>query len=254
MSSSVRAHNIVTMNTMIRIKTTFVFLCLLLCFAFMSSCRSYGRPDKKYKEHPNQNEYISFLSGGSCKAPCWHGLEVCKTTYHEAISMIDELTFLDSYDIDRNRLESGTYCEGDRIDKKLTALKIICDDDSENICARLNFAGELLVSITIIPNYAFTLEDAVNVFGEPDNVEASQWGPECLACTLLLLYPDKQLTITHGTFVCSAWSERCVPVMSGSPLNPSLQVTGMSITPTGEFEYWEHITKYDWPGLEENVP
>jgi len=242
------------MNTMKRIKSKIGFLCLLVFIAFMSSCRSNGRPDKKYKEHSNPNEYVSFLSGGSCITPCWHGLEVCKSTYQEAISIVDELNFLDSYSIDRNRLESGTYCEGDRIDKKLTVINIMCVDDSENICAQLNFAGDLLVSITIIPNYIFTLQDAVKVFGEPDNVEASRWGPECLACTLLLLYPDQQMTITHGTFVCSAWSERCEPVLSGSPLNPNLQVTGMSITPTGEFDYWEHITKYDWPGLEENVP
>ncbi len=54
----------------------------------------------------------------------------------------------------------------------------MCKYDDERICARLNFYDDILDSVSYYPNYKLSLEELIEVFGDPEYVSIQPWGAE----------------------------------------------------------------------------
>ncbi len=224
---------------------------LLIVIFIASSCFFYSERDEKLPTVDNKDQYNSFVSGGLCSPPCWNGLRICQSHIDETTELLRSSNFLDIGSVELNDIVGNTsQCNEIIDDKENVALSIMCKYDDERICARLNFYDDILDSVSYYPNYKLSLEELIEVFGDPEYVSIQPWGAECMACDMDLFYPKINLVIGHSSNECSAWEKRCRYVIDGEPLDLSIQVTYIGILPDSFFEQRDMANYYSWPGFE----
>jgi hypothetical protein len=181
-------------------------VCIIFSLILLASCVSTGT-----KSANPQMSDISWLTDKPCKAPCWHGLEIGRTSKSEALVVINSLTFIDSkslkeqvvgwYDLNTNNLSSAVM------------ITFHCKDSGE-VCGYLTFFEDKLQSIVLELNFGITLSEVVNMLGNPDFSRAVPVTPEIVDCDFSAIWSERQMIVTYyqrpGIFVtnfCDIYSE-----------------------------------------------
>ncbi len=123
----------------------------------------------------------------SCKAPCWYGLELGKTTKAEALRKVNTLSFINSQKVD----ELVGYRTADT-----TYVYLYCKNPDED-CPELTFVHDTLESIYMTPNHQITFAEVVDKLGSPDFVEATAVTPEIIDCRVSLIWMSRQMEIGY---------------------------------------------------------
>jgi hypothetical protein len=73
--------------------TIYQILIIIVIGTFLFECIGAPTPAAIFTPLPEQMDQSPF-TGTPCAAPCWHGLEVGKSSEDEVISVLSTLTFI----------------------------------------------------------------------------------------------------------------------------------------------------------------
>jgi hypothetical protein len=130
-----------------------------------------------------------------CKAPCWYGLELGKTTKAEALSKVNSLPFIDPQKVKEFSFLTIDWNTGERTDDG-THVFFYCKNQYET-CPILDFANNKLELILLDPGHQFTFAEVVDKLGNPDFVEATAVTPEIIDCRVSLIWMSRQMVIGY---------------------------------------------------------
>jgi hypothetical protein len=107
----------------------------------------------------------TLITGEPCLPPCWHGIEVGITTKEEAIQIASNLSF-----VDKDSLWQGETRFPPAELEEIPSWAVVFDcKQPENLsCVRMYFVDDILILITLLPNYRITVAGVSNLLGEPD--------------------------------------------------------------------------------------
>ncbi len=172
----------------------------LLGLLFLAACSSLGFPQgpgfpPKWLVSP---QAVSWTPSDSaeCAGPCWRGLVIGKSTEADVMAALQKLTFIDHQTV--SRVDAwvpgldGAFTSGTRI-----SVRCLWQTQTYQGCVEARLVTDVLTWIDILPNAAFTLDQAMSVLGHPDYVGASWQGAETVICDISLVWQDRQLFVTN---------------------------------------------------------
>jgi len=138
----------------------------------------------------------SWLTDQPCKAPCWYGMVVGKTTRPEALEFVKSISFLRSEPV---REYSFGYVEKNSNDLTTEGKGLVfwCVQPEGWECVYLDFFNDVLVGIRSLITYEISLDQVVKSIGPPDHLyRYVNGGPEkTIACTVGLIWLERRLTV-----------------------------------------------------------
>jgi hypothetical protein len=138
----------------------------------------------------------SVVTGLPCKAPCWYGLEVGKSTESEALSTLHELSFIDASTVQETKIGYWDPILQENLPAKLISAS--CKEPQERQCVGLIIAENQLKIIVLFPNYEITFLDVVDSLGSPDYVSLGLTPPvHSPSCSIGLIWKSRQIIIDH---------------------------------------------------------
>lgn len=163
-----------------------ICLSMFLILSCSSNSNMYIVDATKHPELVDQN----WLSGNPCLAPCWHGLEVGRSTEQKSIDIVKQLTFVDG----------GNYIAREN------SVSFPCRAHPEMYCVSMEFKGNVLVLLSLYVNYRVTIEEIVKKLGPPDVFFYYRRNPEGPGCDIYLFWEKQQrrLTIYDRDHVCES--------------------------------------------------
>jgi hypothetical protein len=185
----------------------------------------------------------SWLTDEPCKAPCWYGLEIGKTTQSEAKILITKLSFIQSANIK----EQKSY--GKNKSDILLDYYLPCKNVNHS-CSIITFRNDILVSIYLIPNYEITIGEVVDELGDPDLTDIGPVVPN--GCIADLIWIQRQMVIRlYENSDASLFKKNMYDTLKEAEYKPSqiLLVESIifkipeDITPIFKFRNWEGFTQ-----------
>ncbi len=141
---------------------------------------------------PNQTDKSPF-SGIPCRAPCWHGLEIGKSSESDVVSILTTLTFVDQNTIYFYRKSLPNL----NLNGFAPGVEIIADCAyPETPCLKMKVVDDILTEITLLLNYDIRVDEAINYLGDPDYIGYQNLGAERVICEIYLVWRDKQLILS----------------------------------------------------------
>lgn len=146
---------------------------------------------------PDQIDKSPF-TGIPCAAPCWHGLEVGKSSERDVISTIPTLTFIDQNTVNVHQMQSmpsinpRTSSQGIRVFAN-------CVQPNKK-CLTISVVDDILTEIVVSLNYEFEMKEAIEYLSNPDYVGFDRAGGELVACRVYLIWGQKQLVLASKIF------------------------------------------------------
>jgi hypothetical protein len=137
----------------------------------------------------------SWLTGVPCKLPCWYGINVGTSTKEEALSLIQPSSFIDFSGIEE--IESQYWDPRTGIVEPSLLMSFPCKQPTGRTCAHMSFVDNILMEISITPNFQITFGEVVRQIGEPDYLTARPIYPEIENCEVRLIWVDLQMMIDH---------------------------------------------------------
>jgi hypothetical protein len=171
----------------------------------------------------------SWYTGDPCLPPCWHGMEIGKTTFEEAFPQVTTLSFVDV----------------ELIQTRGSGIQLYYQQPEKTFCANMVFDNDILTSILILPNYHVTFMEVVHQLGEPDYILVDP--TQRRSCRIWLLWSEQQIGITHFEEHREAKRRLCELVRdSGDRIPTDLYVDDIAIMTT---EYLERLAVRPWRGF-----
>jgi hypothetical protein len=133
----------------------------------------------------------SPFTGIPCAAPCWHGLEVGKSSESDVIAVLPTLTFINHDSIQMYRTSmpgiDKTYAPG---------VKIVasCPQSSKE-CLKLTVVDDILTKIVVGLNYELKPDEAIGYLGNPDYIGVAPIGGEIFICEVYLIWSGSRLVL-----------------------------------------------------------
>ncbi len=129
----------------------------------------------------------AVLQDTTCKAPCWHNIEVGKTKIDQAINLLSQVPEVDPRSIKRGK----NY---QTLDERVTARF----QNSKESWLEIIFLEEKAIAMYFIYEEAISLSDAITKFGEPKFVFTyALKGDPTVYLTAQFLYPDQGVCLFH---------------------------------------------------------
>lgn len=142
---------------------------------------------------PEQIDTSPFI-GIPCAAPCWHGLEVGKSTEKDALEAVSTLNFINQESVQVYRRPSmpDYYIKdyGPGIEIEANCVK------SEKICLNLTTANDVVQKIVVGLNYEIRPDKAITYLGTPDTIVVAPIGSEIFVCDVDLIWKNNRLVLT----------------------------------------------------------
>ena len=180
------------------VKIFWVFIVLQTSF----SCSPFSENFVDVEKHPDLANQ-SWLSGQSCLAPCWQGLELGVSPREEAIHAAQNLAFV----------------QNEHITENLNWVNFACKEPSDRTCISLGFEEETLSKVSLYINYQLTLEQVVEDVGAPDSFVSSYRNPEGPPCDIELFWINRQLNIDIS-YDKQDYASICESLFVGNPKFP----------------------------------
>jgi hypothetical protein len=135
----------------------------------------------------------SPFTGIPCAAPCWHGLEVGKSSEDEVTSVLSTLTFInqDSIQIFRRPSMPDYYAKDFGPGVEIDASCI----SPRTECLVLTTANDTLQKIILRLNYEIKPDEVLEYIGAPDIVGVAPIGGEVFICEVYMIWKNSRLVL-----------------------------------------------------------
>lgn len=145
-----------------------------------------------FSPSPEQIDKSPF-TGIPCAAPCWHGLEVGKSTESEVISVLSTLTFIsqDSIQIFRRPSMPDYYGEDFGPGIEINANCI----NPRTECLVLTTSNDVLQKIIVMLNYEIKPDQVIEYLGNPTIIGVAPVGGETFVCEVYLIWKNSRLVL-----------------------------------------------------------
>lgn len=180
----------------------------------------------------------SFLTGESCAAPCWYGLEIDKSTKADLLAKLDQLAFV----------EHNTYKEYGAAwmnDQNATEIVFHCLNRPDAVCGDALISNDILKKLWLSVGYELSFAQAVEKLGPPDFLEYEEYSMSGV-CTIDLLWAKRGIEIDtseHG-------SEGCQSIANGNGVSPKKLVANIVYFSKEAFgEPGTCCKRIPWPGF-----
>jgi hypothetical protein len=127
----------------------------------------------------------------SCLPPCWYGLIPYESTTDEVRATLSELEIVEAQSIEYSYSEDG--------DKVIVQYKSALVDSSL-YGGRLEIIDGILNQIEIVVEYELSVQELLDVLGEPDFYEIVPYGGESTDVVVRLLWLDNGLLVSLPEF------------------------------------------------------
>jgi hypothetical protein len=170
----------------------YILVLVVMVGMFTQSCNPTTKEKSLplYPDFTDQNPDLfdtSWLTDKPCSTPCWHGLQIGKSSMTDSIATFKKPSFVDS-----NSMRS---VEVKLPQKIVQAVAFRCKLQPELSCAGIFFNKNVLENLSISPNYQITFEQAVEKLGEPDGYVYSPLGAEIGGCDISLIWTKRQMSL-----------------------------------------------------------
>jgi hypothetical protein len=147
-----------------------------------------------------KNIDLSFITDYPCKAPCWYGLELNKSSRVELLEVIAKLPFVNQNTIQTRNFTSLI------LSVPITVIYAQCGEYQSDDCISITLKDNIVVNISHLILYNLTVNDVIKKIGEPRIISH---GPSSLTietCEILLFWPSLNIWATinveNGKKVC----------------------------------------------------
>lgn len=134
----------------------------------------------------------SPFTGIPCAAPCWHGLEVGKSTESEVTSILPTLTFINHETIQTYHVSMPNY------NYSASAPGVLIEASCANSgrkCLTLSVIDNVLTDIEVGLNYDIRADQAIGYLGNPNYVGYDNIGSERVICEVYLVWNDSRFVL-----------------------------------------------------------
>jgi hypothetical protein len=181
---------------------------LLICILTLMGCVQATPP-------PTIDDQIdkSLFTGVPCMVPCWHGLEVGKSTESEVISTVQKLNYIDLETMQINRISGGT--------------EIIANCISPvKECLKFDVVNDVLMKMVVGLNYEIRVDEAIELLGDPHYLGVSAVNGEIVACEVYMIWRNSGLVLTSMVATSSEEIEKhCEGIRNTGKIPSSLLIT-----------------------------
>ncbi len=177
----------------------------------------------------------SMFTGTPCTAPCWHGLEVGKSTEKDAIAVLPNLTFIDQKSVQIYRIPSmPDYIVKDsgpgiEIDANCIQPRIEC--------LVLTTSNDVLQKIIVKLNYEIRPDETIGYLGNPDYVGYNDLSSERLMCEVYLVWMSRRLVLATRFEDSVGVEKYCYVVRDEGKVPASLQISEARFLSEPELNY-----------------
>lgn len=186
----------------------------------------------------------SFLTDEPCKAPCWQGLELDKSSEKEIIETLKELPFIEASTI-------YTYTTTWIGDEAAIGINYGCSHPPiEDYCGSLRVSRDRLKYVSLTVGYHLTLETVVGKLDPPDYIDYGPLHPEIGGCDLKLYWPEQNIMVEY---INEKADSVCNAIRAGKKLSPEIEVTELWYFVKESFgpSPGSCCTRIPWPGFAE---
>jgi hypothetical protein len=180
----------------------------------------------------------SFLTEETCKAPCWYGLEIDKSTKADILAKLDQLPFV----------EHNTYKEYGTVwmnDQNAKEIQFHCLNQPDEFCGGALISNNILKSLWLRVGYDLSFKQAVNKLGPPDFLEYEQFSMSG-KCRIDLLWIESGIDISSY----ENGSQGCQSVADGNGVSPNKLVAAIFYFAREGFgEPGTCCKRIPWPGF-----
>jgi len=185
--------NLVREHNMLKNKSVIYISLIVMLGIFIQSCNPVSTEDKPLPLYSNfivQSPDLadtSWLTDKPCSMPCWHGLQISKSSMIDSIATVRGLSFVDP--------DSMRSVEVKLPQKIIQAVGFKCKSQPGLTCVGMDFNENTLENLSISPNYQITFDQAVEKLGEPDGYFYSLLGAETRGCDISLIWAKRQMIL-----------------------------------------------------------
>jgi hypothetical protein len=173
----------------------------------------------------------SPFTGEPCAAPCWHGLEIAKSSEPEVISALKSLSFINEESLKIRTLTMTGFKPGTEVPgKRITANCL----QPKTLCLVVDIADGRLRDIKSILNYEITFDEVVKDIGNPDKVVRTNYSAEVIACYIRLVWTQKQLVLVSKKFPGAKGCDYSQTAASSGLVDASLEIGEVDFLPNEE--------------------
>ena len=185
----------------------------------------------------------SFLTGTPCAPPCWHNLEIDKSTSVEVSETLQRLSFIDSGTI----REWGTV----RWDgQEGTEIVFGCRQPEMEHCGSVILSEGVLRSVHIAVGYHLTFAEAVQRLGQPSFMAYIPLPGESVGCDVVLIWPNSRIALSSRS---SAGCPTTAEIAGGARPYPDTEVSEITygLPQATWIDVGEGTPYLHWPGFAE---
>lgn len=158
----------------------------------------------------------SFVTGQPCLPPCWHGLELDKSSKIDVQDTLKRLPFVDQSSV---REQSTVW-----LDSEAEVVIYSCLFQRDEDCGSVLLVEDRVKEITTVVRYDLTFEDVIIKLGSPEYVEYSSYHPEGGGCIISLFWPNSKIIVE---FIDTDSDESCRSLNEDGLVPRGLQVTDL---------------------------
>jgi len=224
---------------------------LVLLAAFTGSCAretTTPPPTPSPMSDPSLMD-TSWLSDEPCPVPCWYGQAPGVSTKDEVLDLADSLSFFADLEFQEHGQTYAPPGSDEVVPSELVLLE--CVEPPGAVCATVEFVEDVLVQITIYPNYRILFDEAVSQVGAPDFVALTAVTPEITDCLVSMIWKSRQLRVSYYEKARDTGRRLCDLVKDGDGRLPSdLPVQDVLYTLPGYLEeYMDGVLIWTWTGF-----
>lgn len=217
------------------------YILFSLQMVILSTCAPPKLTNEPVIESPFADR--SFITDEPCSAPCWHGLEVDKSTKDEVYAVLYDLDIVDQASIYETIQPSANY-------ENASFIGYDCVYKTRGVnCGVLIVSSDGILRVILhVVAYPLSLQDIIGHLGPPGLLTAYPYSPHGGDCVITLLWEEKGISVEH---IDKETSLLCDAIREGSSVDPNTLVHSLNYVSLDIAIQWKEILTYiPWPGFE----
>jgi hypothetical protein len=181
------------------------FYILLICILVLTGC-AHATPLPRAAIADQIDR--SLFTGNPCAAPCWHGLEVGRSSESEVMSTVQKLNYIDQDTVQITRNVSGVQ------------IIASCASPAQE-CLKFDVANDVLTKIVVDLNYDMRVDEAIQHLGDPHYLGVSAANGDIFACEVYMIWRNSGLVLASPFAANSAEIQKYCDVVRDTGKVPS---------------------------------